>query len=302
MMDAASKQSMSADAPVSLEEIFATVESLTGLEISIYPPVATPGPRSIDELPVTYRRHMSEFCRLVKRNKGGRGCGGHDSNYTNRKAAELGKTFVQVCHAGVAEAVIPVFGEAGHLATVFIGQVVTEEVASAGFSGIWQRVKNRDVDRNQMRRVFAALPRMSEQRLLGIARLLESAIQGVADRMSFDAFERQVRLHGFPQIMNALDILRREKCWNISLAGMASRVHISPAYFSRLFKKVMGSSFSDYLTGLRMTEAQNLLHMTDLPISAIADRLGYSRQSYFTRRFRMVSGMTPSQYRRNMDG
>ena len=111
--------------------------------------------------------------------------------------------------------------------------------------------------------------------------------------------ERQLRIQSCPPIRNALRILEEERSWHISQQELAGRVHVSTAYFSRLFRRILGQTFSDYLTGRRMREAQNLLHMTRLPIRDIAAMLGYSRQSYFARRFRNVTGMTPTDYRRN---
>ncbi len=76
-------------------------------------------------------------------------------------------------------------------------------------------------------------------------------------------------------------------------------MHVSAPYFSRLFKRVMGRTFVDFLTERRVAEAQNLLHMTALPVGEIAARVGYARQSYFTKRFRQCTGMTPRDYRTN---
>jgi AraC-like DNA-binding protein len=49
----------------------------------------------------------------------------------------------------------------------------------------------------------------------------------------------------------------------------------------------------------RMLEAKRMLRDTDLPVSAIADRLAFCSQSYFTKNFTRMEGMTPVEYRRN---
>ena len=98
------------------------------------------------------------------------------------------------------------------------------------------------------------------------------------------------------------DILRQERCWDIAESVMARRVHLSPAHFSRLFHRVMGRTFKAHVTVVRMTHAQNLLHQTDIPVGAIASGCGFSRQSYFTRRFRAFTGLTPTEYRTNQTG
>jgi AraC-like DNA-binding protein/ligand-binding sensor protein len=281
-----------------LEQLLSTVELLTGLEASVYPADPMVVAESIVALPAGHRRHMSEFCRLVK-GRDRRGCRGHDSLVSNRLAGEIGHAFVQQCHAGVAEVVIPVFGNREHLATVFLGQVVTEAVDAEGFEGVWRRVSAGRLDRQRLHGAFAALPRMTEHSLLQIGQFVECALQGMVHEMSAEVLERQLRIQDSPQVRNALRILEKEHCWAITQAEMARRAHISAAHFSRLFKCVTGHTFTDYVTALRMRAAQNLLHQTRLPVSQIAQRMGYARQSYFTRRFRSVTGMTPSDYRRN---
>ena len=165
-----------------------------------------------------------------------------------------------------------------------LGQVATEAVDAEGFGGIWRHVRSRRIDQERLRHVFSELPRMAEHDLLRIGELAECALQGMVKQMSAEMLERELRIQNFPQVRAALRILAQERCWHITQAEMARRVHASVAYFSRLFKRVMGRTFSDYLTGLRMREAQNLLHQTRLSVNDIGQRLGYTRPSYFTRR------------------
>ncbi|WP_166238691.1 response regulator transcription factor [Paenibacillus turpanensis] len=84
----------------------------------------------------------------------------------------------------------------------------------------------------------------------------------------------------------------------ITLQDAAKHVHLNPSYLSQLFKQQTGQNFVDYVTGLRMKEAQKWLRHTSLRIAEIAERLGYSDQSYFSNQFRKWTGYTPSEYRK----
>ena len=281
-----------------LEELFSTIEALTGLEVSIYPANHLLVPSSIMNLSGGYRRHMSRFCRLVK-GSDSKGCRGHDSLVTNQRAGEIKQPFIQRCHAGIAEVIVPVFGAGEHLATVFIGQAATEDVEQEGLAGIKKRLQGRKFNDRELEQIYDEIPRMKNVDLLRIGQLVSCALQGIVETMSMKTVEKQMRIQEFPQIRAAMNILGKENCWDISQADMAGRVNASVAYFSRLFKRVIGQTFTDYVTDLRMREAQNLLHMTKLSIDQIARKLGYTRQSYFANRFRDITGMSPSQYRRN---
>lgn len=282
-----------------LQGLMKIISMVTGLDVCIYPPPRQANSSNIRSLPVGYLRHMSTFCRAAKRTRDGYGCRGHDSTMTNTRAANLRRPFVQTCHRGVAEVIVPIFNGDEHLGTVFIGQVVTPAIEARGFEAIWASAKDQVTRRTQLARGFEQLPRMTEEKLLSIGMLADAAIRGLADQLSNDAFAAQVRLEGAPAIRRAVDILHQQHCWDITASKMAQQVHLSPAHFSRLFHRIMGKTYSHYLTQLRVFAAQNLLHHSDMPIAQIAQHCGFSRQSYFTRRFRELYGMTPSAFRSN---
>lgn len=83
----------------------------------------------------------------------------------------------------------------------------------------------------------------------------------------------------------------------ITLKEIADFAHLTPNYLCRLFKAHTGESPFSHLQGIRMREAEQLLALTDLPVYAIAERLGYEEPSYFARVFRSVYGIAPAAYR-----
>ena len=83
----------------------------------------------------------------------------------------------------------------------------------------------------------------------------------------------------------------------LSVASLAERFHFSPDYFSRAFKKETGKSLIDYIGECRVNLAAQLLRDTDIPLTLIADRVGFESQSYFIRRFRQYYEMSPKEYR-----
>ncbi len=103
-------------------------------------------------------------------------------------------------------------------------------------------------------------------------------------------------------ILRAMSYIRRHFTEKVSLEDVATEVALSPTYFSRLFKEEAGQSFKIYLNDLRIGEARNLLGETTLPLIEIAARVGFEDQSYFSRVFRNVVGISPGRFRRTADG
>lgn len=84
---------------------------------------------------------------------------------------------------------------------------------------------------------------------------------------------------------------------NLQRDELAAMVHVSPGYLGRIFKKETGLSLSDYIAQRRMNVAKQLLAKTNLSITAIAERAGFTYSSYFTKSFKEYVGMTPQEYR-----
>lgn len=98
-------------------------------------------------------------------------------------------------------------------------------------------------------------------------------------------------------IGKALEFMRKNLHRDISRDETARYAGISPSHFSRLLKERTGRSFTELLRQCRVDLACDMLQKTEKPIAEIADSCGFCDQSYFTRVFQDVKGMTPKQFR-----
>lgn len=83
----------------------------------------------------------------------------------------------------------------------------------------------------------------------------------------------------------------------VSLADAAAAIHLSPTYLAHLIKRETGQTFLECLTSRRMAFARELLLHTNLSIKEISSRCGYVDEAYFGKRFRLVTGKSPSANR-----
>ena len=84
-----------------------------------------------------------------------------------------------------------------------------------------------------------------------------------------------------------------------SLTELGQRFHLNPYYLAHRFKAVTGYSVKNYQLRCRIAAARALLETTDLRISEICERVGFSDVSSFSRYFRREIGQTPTEYRKN---
>lgn len=85
---------------------------------------------------------------------------------------------------------------------------------------------------------------------------------------------------------------------DITLEFMSDKFFISTHYFSRIFKKLTGLTFIEYLNSVRIKEAQKLLATTNLSINEIGERVGFKSNTHFGRIFKKIADTSPSEYRK----
>ena len=83
----------------------------------------------------------------------------------------------------------------------------------------------------------------------------------------------------------------------LSVEMLCEYLHLSPAYFSTLFKRETGMSFTAYVTVVRMERAAELLRTTEDKTYLIAEKTGYLDPNYFSYVFKKHFGISPTKFR-----
>jgi AraC-like DNA-binding protein len=100
-----------------------------------------------------------------------------------------------------------------------------------------------------------------------------------------------------PMIARAKEFIQQHQTEPLSLAAVAKAVNASPFYFCKMFKKVTGLNFTDFVARVRTEKAKNLLLNPNLRISEIAFEVGFQSLTHFNRVFKQVMGQSPTDYR-----
>ena len=80
--------------------------------------------------------------------------------------------------------------------------------------------------------------------------------------------------------------------------SLFKREKMSYNHFSYVFKKTFKKSFSEYVTRVKLREAEKMLILTDKSITEIAYDAGFSTSSHFIMRFKEAKGITPNKFRK----
>ena len=93
------------------------------------------------------------------------------------------------------------------------------------------------------------------------------------------------------------DYLEAHYTENIVLNELADQFFISKFYLTRVFKEQFGVSINTYVQNLRITKAKQMLRFTDKKLEDIGYQCGLGAPHYFSRIFKQVEGITPSEFR-----
>ncbi|MCG3087120.1 helix-turn-helix transcriptional regulator [Sporosarcina cyprini] len=160
----------------------------------------------------------------------------------------------------------------------------------------------------QVRRYMTSKSLISEAAESAYLTLFETIIREPVVYRIVESFITFVTtLFGTAQIVSRQSTLVEEKVrerialnyWNASwsLAACAEELNMHKSTLSRKYASEAGESFSDSLLKKRVEEAERLLQETDLSIADVAMAAGFTHATYFSRRFKEATGLTPNQYR-----
>ncbi|WP_199617590.1 helix-turn-helix domain-containing protein [Paenibacillus alkalitolerans] len=103
------------------------------------------------------------------------------------------------------------------------------------------------------------------------------------------------------QTLTALDraknYIQQRFTEDISLEEVAEYVHLNPHYLSKIFKQQFGETFIDFVTRLRIEKAISLMSTGQMSLKEVCFEAGYKDPNYFSRVFKKITGVTPTEYR-----
>ena len=117
---------------------------------------------------------------------------------------------------------------------------------------------------------------------------------------SHDVFARSLEIPNISDgtIRTAQQWLSANLCTGNPVKGASDLVNLTERTFGRRFRQATGQTPLAYVHDLRIEHARNLLERNRLPVSEVAERVGYSEVAYFRRLFKRKVGLSPGEYRR----
>lgn len=286
--------------------------------------------------PITKHSCRTEFCSVIRENPIFRKRCYRCDALAGLEAVRLGRPYIYLCHCGIVDVAVPVLVGDRYLGAVMFGQV---RIPNGDTDAKVERLVNEissfqaesECARQDLLEKFERLPEMEYTRIEQIAKLINSVVTYIVDsaikkrnetetynwllRLNSEGGDSIQELRG-PILQNAQDekistVAKTSAVYpavayidshpgvSVSMSEMANLCHLSPSYFSRLFHREAGESFTNYVNRQKVEIAKKELRETSKSISQISIDLGYLNTSHFINIFKRFEGITPLIYRQH---
>lgn len=231
-----------------------------------------------------YPKSLSKFCDFMQKSKGIRDkCIRADKEAFN-KVIETGEVYSYKCHCGLTEIVAPVYNYG-----CISGYLMMGQIANNGDIGLIKKlvsdiIKTSDVP-------YSEIPVLDSKVLtscLNVATVVASYLteSNVMEPVPRDLAEN---------VFHYINVHYSEP---ISIDSLCGVFFCSRTTLMNLFKKKYGVTIGEYLNKYRLSKAEKLLKGGNKNIKTIASECGFTAQSYFSKVFLKVYGLTPVEYRK----
>jgi len=202
-----------------------------------------------------------------------------------------------VCAAGLSDTAIPVRMSDRLVGYLQIGQVFRKKPTEAQFNKVARLCEKWGLEANRetLRKAYFSGKVISQKEHDSAVKLLTIFAQHLA-MLSNQVFIQQENSEP-PVITKARAYIQEHQTEEISLGQVAKAVNMSSYYFCKMFKKVTGINFTDYVARIRIEKSKNLLLNPNLRISEIAFEVGFQSLTHFNRVFKKILGQSPTEYR-----
>ena len=240
-------------------------------------------------------KQQNAFCALMS--QASRSCAACLQVQQKLSEAAVHQPQTIICPAGMSDTAVPVrLGEqlVGFLQT---GQVFRKKPTSAQFDRTVKQMAawGLQVDNAQLHKAYFSTRVLSAKQHDSVIKLLSIFSQHLS--MVSNQVVVQKDNAQPPVITRAKEYILEHQSEDLSLGQVARAVNTSTFYFCKMFKKVTGINFTDYLSRVRVEKAKNLLLNPNLRVSEIAFEVGFQSLTHFNRVFKKIAGQSPSEFR-----
>lgn len=241
---------------------------------------------------LAYPENRPAFCRMIRSCEAGRrACAGCDQN-AGRIASKQRSAYVYRCHAGLTEAIMPLYVGDVLVGYLLFGHIFSYGSPDAGWEVIRGFCKDYPLNFVDLEAACRSMPRLDADYIKSAARILHATA-------SYLALERMAVLREDSAVARLDEYLSSHFSEPLDTRHICQALHLGRTRLFQLCRQMYGMGPAERIRELRISKARELLEQREeMSISEIGLACGYGDVSYFIAVFTKAVGQSPGRYRR----
>jgi AraC-like DNA-binding protein len=261
---------------------------LTGLPLALQPAETW-------QLPHHGKRHENALCALMSQKSSS--CAACLQTQARLCRPDATGPQTAVCALGLSDSAVPIRLNDRLIGFLQIGQVFRKAPTAARFEKAARQAEKWGIktDRAILKQAYFSgrvVTPMEHSSALGLLNVFAQQLAALSNQLLIQQENAEP-----PIITQARRFIQDHQTEDICLGQVAKAVHSSRFYFCKLFKRIVGNSFTDYVSRLRIEKSKNLLLNPNQHIAEIAYGIGFQSLTHFNRVFKRIQGLSPTEYR-----
>ncbi len=230
----------------------------------------------------------TRFCRLLQASDNSYHCRCSDESILQR-CKDSGKLEIHVCHAGFSDAAIPIVSGGEVIAYIILGRMGS----GISFEECMAKLPWYSGDREELKKEFSQTCSFNEE---GIRSIANVAVAVASYILNDGVVKPQYNIVA----ERAAELISENLQKDITVGYICKSLGVSKNLLYDTFKAAFGCTVKEYVNNKRISRAVKMLCETDMQISEIADSVGISNHTYFSRLMTERLGMSPVKYRKTL--
>lgn len=255
-------------------------------------------------LPLNSCVHFSHLCNTAKTTAAGLRFCMRCKACSIKKASQLKELYAGSCYLGITEIIKPVFFQHKLACIIYVGNLILADQREQILCQIKKACKITGIQPDVLIKAMDTVEPVNIQALEKYKELANMLARYIS-LMLLDNISNKGKSVGKPEvpvsrhwiIQSVENHILAYYNRDLKLSHLAKLYSIHPHYLCKLFKKEMGTGFSDYVNRIRIKNAKKLLSSNEQSIINISLEVGFNNVTYFNKIFKKHTGMTPGNYR-----
>lgn len=244
---------------------------------------------------LSYPRERASFCRIIRRDRTSRERCARCDQQACLKAATMRDTYIYQCHAGLTEAITPIYLSSIVIGYLFFGHVFSYRTHECGWQEIQKKCASLPVSLPELKNACEQLTPMSSDYILSASHLLHAVA-------SYLCLERMVTLRHENLPVQIDNYVNEHLAQPLDSDTLCRQFSIGKTRLYEISRESYGCGIAEHIRRMRIEKAKALLlDRPDLPVGEAAFACGFSDYNYFITVFKKYVGVSPKKFARKAD-